>query len=258
MLRLTALIVLLAVTGSQGGIRIPIVRENRIINGIPASQGEFPSQLSLQAWNSHNCGASVLNANYVLTAAHCVVGYSASQLSVLAGSVNLASGSRHQVAEIIVHSQYNAADSWKNDIAVLKLATPLQIDNVNIKPVSLPAAGEKPADGAVATVIGWGRLSEGGPIPNELQKVDIAVVNQAQCSSVYGSMGYPIYSGHICADVPEGNKGSCNGDSGGPLFVDGEVVGLVSWAAGCARQGYPTVYTRVAEYIDWISQQIGV
>jgi len=48
------------------------------------------------------------------------------------------------------------------------------------------------------------------------------------------------------------------GDSGGPLFVDGTVVGLVSWAYGCAVQGYPTVYTRVSAYRDWIREQTGV
>lgn len=42
------------------------------------------------------------------------------------------------------------------------------------------------------------------------------------------------------------------GDSGGPLTVDGKLVGLVSWAMGCAHTVYPTVYTRVAEYLDWI------
>lgn len=44
------------------------------------------------------------------------------------------------------------------------------------------------------------------------------------------------------------------GDSGGPLTVDGVLVGLVSWALGCARVSYPTVFTRVSEYIDWIEK----
>jgi secreted trypsin-like serine protease len=48
------------------------------------------------------------------------------------------------------------------------------------------------------------------------------------------------------------------GDIGGPLFVDGIVVGLVSWSNGCATPGYPTVHTRVAHYRDWINQLTGV
>lgn len=42
------------------------------------------------------------------------------------------------------------------------------------------------------------------------------------------------------------------GDSGGPLTVGGKLVGLVSWANGCASTSYPTVYTRVPSYVDWI------
>lgn len=41
-------------------------------------------------------------------------------------------------------------------------------------------------------------------------------------------------------------------DSGGPLIVNEKLVGLVSWAKGCSLTDYPTVYTRVPSYIDWI------
>jgi hypothetical protein len=51
---------------------------------------------------------------------------------------------------------------------------------------------------------------ENGPIPNTLQKVELAIVNQEQCNDVYSDFGYGIYDGHICADVPQGNQGSCN------------------------------------------------
>lgn len=42
------------------------------------------------------------------------------------------------------------------------------------------------------------------------------------------------------------------GDSGGPLTVNGKLIGLVSWGMGCASTEYPTVYTRVTEYVHWI------
>nr|WP_081107541.1 trypsin-like serine protease [Vibrio alginolyticus] len=56
----------------------------------------------------------------------------------------------------------------------------------------------------------------------------------------------------MCAHDPVEETGSCHGDSGGPLTVDGKLVGLVSWAMGCALTDYPTVYTRVPKYLDWI------
>ena len=49
------------------------------------------------------------------------------------------------------------------------------------------------------------------------------------------------------------------GDSGGPLYVDGQIVGITSWSAnGCAAQGFPGVFTRVASYRDWIFENSGV
>jgi trypsin len=41
---------------------------------------------------------------------------------------------------------------------------------------------------------------------------------------------------------------ACHGDDGGPLVVDGELAGIVSWGVGCGR--YPSFYTKVATYLS--------
>lgn len=59
----------------------------------PLYIGEFPWQISLQLitdWTArHICGGSVIGENWILTAAHCVYGYSEDMLSVVAGKNNL-------------------------------------------------------------------------------------------------------------------------------------------------------------------------
>nr|CAD7578391.1 unnamed protein product [Timema californicum] len=53
-------------------------------------------------------------------------------------------------------------------------------------------------------------------------------------------------------DLPEEDGDNEEGDSGGPLAFGGRVVGIVSWGSPCAL-GFPDVYVRVSEYVDWIT-----
>lgn len=68
-------------------------------------------------------------------------------------------------------------------------------------------------------------------------------MNHKTCSDAYEQFG-GVTDRMICAGDP--GKDSCQGDSGGPLVSGGKQVGIVSWGLGCARSGYPGVYTRVA------------
>lgn len=83
----------------------------------------------------------------------------------------------------------------------------------------------------------------------------ILIVNQDVCiqKNIFINDVAPTM---ICAGVDEGGKGSCNGDSGGPLTVQGIQVGITSWSNGCVRPDFPTVYTRVASFIDWIEDKL--
>ena len=65
------------------------------------------------------------------------------------------------------------------------------------------------------------------------------------CKDVYRDK-VTVTNDMMCAARP--GKDTCQSDSGGPLY-DKEanaVVGIVSWGNGCARPGYPGVYSRIA------------
>jgi len=225
----------------------------RIVDGEDAKVGEIPYQVSLQTTDSfHFCGGSILNDNYVITAAHCVVSKDADEITVIADTVDLTNPkSKHEVAEVIVHKQYSSSNSWLNDIALLKVKKPFA-KSATIGHVPLPPKNFKIKAKDIAVVSGWGRLWQGGPTTTKLQRVNIIIADQAYCTYMYNKMGYNVHPTQVCAHEATTEKGSCHGDSGGPLTIDGKLVGLVSWANGCASTTYPTVYTRVVSYLDWI------
>ncbi|XP_044576316.1 trypsin-1-like [Cotesia glomerata] len=246
------LVSLLALT--QAGV-LPKPFQGRIVNGDNAQLGEIPYQVSLQIPYSsfHFCGGSILNENYVITAAHCVDGRSPSDVKVVSATVDLMNPqSIHEVITVIVHEKYNERDSWRNDIALLKVKD-VFIESAVVSFVSLPSPSQEVPSNSVAVVSGWGRLTEGGNTPTILQKTTIVIADQDYCQQKYGWHNLNIYESHICAYDPIEESGSCHGDSGGPLTVDGKLTGLVSWAMGCASTEYPTVYTRVSQYIYWIN-----
>ncbi|GAB1865440.1 Mite allergen Der f 3 [Camponotus japonicus] len=250
---LTILCLLGLLAFSQAGILKPYF-DPRIVNGEDAKLGEIPYQVSLQDKQSsfHFCGGSILSENYVITAAHCTEGKSAESIKVVAASIDLEHPAvTNEVSSIRVHESYNPSNSWINDVALLKVKNPFVI-STTLQKIPLPPQDYVVNANDVAVVSGWGRLWQGGPTTNKLQRVNIVIADQKYCSDIYADMGYNVHSTQVCAYDPRVEKGSCHGDSGGPLTVDGKLVGLVSWANGCASTSYPTVYTRVPSYIDWI------
>lgn len=87
-----------------------------------------------------------------------------------------------------------------------------------------------------------------------LQKVDLEIFDDDECSSRHGIQMHPS---NICAGVPEGGKGQCSGDSGGPLIFNNTQVGIVSWSRKpCTKPPYPGVFTEVSAYAGWILETI--
>ncbi|GLG94130.1 Trypsin-1 [Gryllus bimaculatus] len=233
----------------------------RIVNGTDALSGQYPYQISLRSNGRHSCGGSIINENFILTAAHCVIGSSASSLSVEAGTTQLGEGVQVPVAAVRYHTGYRPSNYYIHDIAVLKLAAPLPLNDL-IQPITLPAQMQDTAAGTPAVLTGWGLPYTGGSVMQRLQTVDILIVSDEECLAIHSSSipGYtPMYPhpSNICAGVPGGGKGQCNGDSGGPLVANGVQVGVVSWSQKpCTVAPFPGVFTEVSYYIDWIQEQI--
>uniref|UniRef100_A0A8C0H7H6 Peptidase S1 domain-containing protein n=1 Tax=Chelonoidis abingdonii TaxID=106734 RepID=A0A8C0H7H6_CHEAB len=217
---------------------VPVDDDDKIVGGYTCS---VPYQVSLNS-GYHFCGGSLLNNQWVVSAAHC---YKSSQCpSMVSGGVRLGEynidvleGDEQFInsVKVIRHPKYN---SWvlDNDIMLIKLATPAALNS------------------RVCLISGWGNtLSSGTNYPELLQCVDAPVLTEAECSDAYPGQ---ITTNMICVGFLEGGKDSCQGDSGGPVVCNGELQGIVSWGIGCALQGYPGVYTKVCNYVDWIEETI--
>ncbi|XP_068231880.1 transmembrane protease serine 9-like [Palaemon carinicauda] len=238
----------------------------RIVGGVSTRVHEYPWQvgLTIRYLKRPFCGGSIISDEWVLTAAHCVRGSTASNLIVIIGEHNWGTTSetsqmsRKNVILIIIHPNYDTRNQ-NNDIALLQLATPIAFSSDNkIAPVCLPKK-QNPYEHVDAIVTGWGTTASGGKQTYELHEVVVPTISNSECRKSYGNY---ITGNMICAGLLEGGKDSCQGDSGGPMVTGSDSagnvmiqIGVVSWGYGCGYSNYPGVYTRVANYISWISEK---
>ena len=228
---------------------------NKKIVGGQAAPSPIPWQASIRSWQfgGHYCGGTILDAKTILTAAHCQV---TTNNYIMVGEINVNEGQGIAIADVINNINYNDNDySMDNDIAIIKLATPLTLGG-DVQALCLPSTNFNPNVGANCFVSGWGSLASEGSYPTRLQYVGVPVSSQSYCNTIYGT----ITDNMICAGFEEGGKDSCQGDSGGPFVcMEGQtpvITGVVSFGWYCALPGIPGVYARVTPYLDWIKQHM--
>lgn len=238
-----------------------------IVGGYLARDGQFPWQVAIFTQGlvgkySLHCGGSLLDADTVITAAHCVDGKRPAGVRVGYGSLKHKQTTRTAVSAIRTHPQYEATHylfltRYTHDVAIVKLAEPVPLGsgNPNIGTVNLGAAGSDPAKGTVITTSGWGTTRSGGSVPDDLYGVNVPIVDRPTCNTAYQSYG-GVDDSMICAGEEQGGKDFCKRDEGGPLVtINGGTAtleGIASWHRGCAVKSYSGVYTRIGAVRPWI------
>jgi hypothetical protein len=209
------------------------------------------------------CGGSFVALNWIITAAHCLEDgwspaeyvYGLARWRDVLGLADDSSDSYYaQSADIYLHPNYNA-DTFENDIALVRLESNADLTNASVLPLLNSSSSGPLEDGDTLVVSGWGDTTDGGSPSGYLKATTVTV--DSDCGSY--PAGEIFEAEMFCAGAA--STDSCQGDSGGPIVkeISGvkHLAGIVSWGYGCAQPGYPGVYARVSHYIDWIETHTG-
>ncbi|XP_077485203.1 transmembrane protease serine 9-like [Amblyomma americanum] len=252
------------------------VSVSRIVGGRESEPGAWPWMAAIYinsgGVNSAACGGALVTDRHVVTAAHCVVvghratNLPASSFTIRLGDHNLVRSDDHvmpvdvPVVKVERHADF-VARTFKNDVAVLTMERPVTF-NKFVRPVCLPYGDDfktRDLNGYHAFVTGWGTTAFNGESSDVLKEAQIKIWDEDTCKKAFVKE-VPISSVYLCAGDGNGRQDSCQGDSGGPLVLPDEgrffLIGVVSFGKRCATPGYPGVYTRLTEFLPWLSERL--
>ncbi|OAD61317.1 Coagulation factor X [Eufriesea mexicana] len=236
-------------------------RFKRIIGGRPSIPGSWPWQVAvLNRFHEAFCGGTLVSPRWVLTAAHCI----RKRLYVRIGEHDLTVKEGTEldlrvsiVDSVTIHPEYDA-ETMDNDIAMLRL--PVAITALPSRGIAcLPAPNQSLPANQLCTIIGWGKLRVTDDFGTDvLYEARIPIISPRTCRDVY--VDYGITDNMFCAGYEK--RDTCAGDSGGPLLCRDPrrpdhpwtIFGITSFGEGCGKLGKFGIYTRLSNYVRWISR----
>jgi hypothetical protein len=205
-----------------------------ILGGTPTQVGDWPTVVGLDL-SGGLCTGTLITPEWVLTAAHCIQGVSATGVRVHFGTVDMFSnpGVTRMSKAVYPHPMFTINSLGKHDIGLIQLAQPV----TDLQPIPVNLVKEKAPIGINVTMVGFGATAAGGG--GDVGREYVVQQTSVACSAFAGSN-----DDLLCFSQISG-KGKCEGDSGGPSFamIDGKLtqVGITSFGdQNCTQFGADT------------------
>jgi secreted trypsin-like serine protease len=209
----------------------------------------------------HHCGAALLSADWIVTAAHCITAAGGQRLQAVFGDYDATAPENTEqpfdLAEIVVHPAFNTANGLidDHDLALARLSLDADFDR-SVQPIEVEGCASPDR----VWIAGWGKRGVDEPASDKIEAVQLSVLDQTACRTHLASLDAAGQAGDVlCVGGASGDPGACHKDSGDPAMsksADGawQLVAVVS-SGGPECDEY-TIATRLAQFRDWISMYV--